>query len=239
MPPLVARALKLATVVSKWLMLWPIPIAAFKRRPLAITLTTASVLFALPRFCASTIEPPLAVRLTSPLPTLALAAVLITPTSMLCDASTRIAPLLLPNTLLADITTLPPLAATTSMLPRLLAPSVRASAPVVKVTSFPANTLIEPVLLTMSALTVMSPAALRVWIRMLPLPLALMATLSAAAVPSFSVIVPPDTNTMFPLLPATKSLWFPSVTTPVVAVALKSLTLTVTVSTVTALSSVR
>ena len=54
-------------------MLCPMPVPAFKRRPLAITLTTASVLSALPGFCASTMLPLVAVRLTMPLPSLAVA----------------------------------------------------------------------------------------------------------------------------------------------------------------------
>ncbi len=103
-------------------------------------------------------------------------------------------------------------------------------------TSVAAFKVMWPVPLRMSLLTTKLP--LLTSSKILPEPLALTDT-PAEFAPSFSVIVPPDTNTMFPLLPATKSLWFPSVTTPVVAVALKSLTLTVTVSTVTALSSVR
>ena len=93
----------------------------------------------------------------------------------------------------------------------------------------------------------MSVPAPMAWIRMLPVPLALTAMplvlsspgVPATSVPSFKVTVPPATNTMLPLLPATRSLCAASLTALVVAVALKSVTLTVTVSTTTALSSLR
>ena len=208
-PPLVARALSVATVVSRWFTVWPTPVPAFRRRPLATTLTVLSWVV-LPRLCASTIEPLVAVRLTMPLPSpgVALTAVVITPTWMSAAASRRIAPLVLPNTLLAAITMLPPLAATTSIVPALFVPWLRMSAPVVNVTSLPDTMLIEPVpVLTllvvpvpMSALAVMSPVVLSVWIRIWPDPSALTAVLSAVAVPSFSTMSPVVLrSTMLPL----------------------------------------
>ena len=79
-----------------------------------------------------------------------------------------------------------------------------------------------------------------------PLPWALMALPSVlsstgltASTPSLSVTLPPATKTMLPLLPVTRSLWSASVTVPVVAVLLNSVTLTVTVFTLSASSSVR
>ena len=81
------------------------------------------------------------------------------------------------------------------------------SAPDAKLTLCPASTLMLPVLLTMSALTVMSPAAFRVWISTLPLPLALTAV-PAVPAPSLRVIEPvADTSTMLPSSLVIKSDW--------------------------------
>jgi len=144
------------------------PSPADKRKPDALTLTVASVLFALPRFCASTMLPPVAVKLTMLLPSFGveLAAVVIIPTSIAPAAKRRIAPFVLAKRLFSAIFTLPLLTfellamlpATTSIVPLLPTPCVRISAVVAKITDLPASTLTLPVLLTMSAFTVMSPS---------------------------------------------------------------------------------
>ena len=79
---------------------------------------------------------------------------------------------------------------------------------------------------------------------MLPVPLALRAVSvwpapGLLAVPSFSVTLPPATRTMLPLLPVTRSDCPASLTTLVVAVLLNSVTLTATVSTLSASVSLR
>ena len=87
MPPDVARALSVATVVSRWSMVSPTPTEALSLKPDAVMLSRLS-LAPTTRASASTMLPPCAVRLTLP-------PVLMSPTVMLVAASTRIAPLTL------------------------------------------------------------------------------------------------------------------------------------------------
>ena len=92
-----------------------------------------------------------------------------------------------------------------------------------------------PVPLTMSLLMVRSP--LFTSIRILPSPFALTAlpdtpAVPVLAVPSLSVTLPPATSTMLPFVPATRSDWLASIMVTVPAVALNSVTVTLTVSTV-------
>ena len=120
--------------------------------------------------------------------------------------------------------------------------AVLTSAPAAKLMPVCALSVMWPVLLKMSVLTIKSPVFTS--IRTEPDPFALNAVPAIPArpplaEPSFSVTLPPATRTMLPLLPVTRSLWLASVTVPVLAVLLNSVTLTVTVSTLSALSSVR
>ena len=119
---------------------------------------------------------------------------------------------------------------------------VLTSAPAAKLMPLCALRVMWPVLLKMSVLTIKLPAFTSTSTE--PVPCALTAVPArpapaALAVPSFSVTVPPATSTIWPLLPVTKSDCAASLTVLVVAVLLNSVTLTVTVSTLSALSSVR
>ena len=195
MLPLPARALKVSTVVSRWFTLCAMPVPAFMRKALAVMSWSVS-LAELTNASASKMEPAVAVMLTLP------SASTMLPTVTLCAANRRavaVAPVL-KNTLVA-LCVIEPVPATTSMLPSVaVVLVVRMSAVPVNTMLWPASTLTLPLPLTMSALAVMSPVALSVWIRMLPEPLALTAVSSAGAVPLFRVIEPAVVrSTMLPL----------------------------------------
>ena len=194
MLPLPARALKVTTVVSRWFTLPAMPVPAFMRKALAVMSWSASLVEL--SGSASKMAPAVAVMLTWP----RLSSM--SPTVTLVAANRRavaVAPVL-KNTLVALCVMLP-VPASTSMLP--LVPAVlvvRMSAPSLNTMLWPASTLTLPLPLTMSALAVMSPVALSVWIRMLPLPKALTAVSSSGDVPSFKMIEPAVVrSTMLPL----------------------------------------
>ena len=157
------------------------------------------------------------------------------PTVTVCAASRRavaVAPVLR-NTLVA-LCVMEPVPAITSIEP-LLADVllVRMSAVPVKLTLPAPSTLMLPLPLMMSALAVMSVPAPRAWIRMLPVPKALMAVSSFGAVPLFKVIEPAVVrSTMFPLLLVTRSDWLLACAANAAAL-LTRCTVTVTVSTLT------
>ena len=128
---------------------------------------------------------------------------------------------MLSNTLVA-LWVMLPLPACTSMLPlvaELLL--VRMSAVPLKLTLCAASTLTLPLPLAMSALAVMSVPLPSAWIKMLPLPLALMAVSSEGDVPLFNVMEPAVVrNTIVPLPPVVRmSLCTASVLEPLAVVA--------------------
>ena len=191
MLPLPARALNVPTVVSRWSTLSPIAVPATRRRALAVTSWSASLVVV--TTSASRMLPPVAVMLTLP------SASSTSPTVTLVAAFKRAwaAAPVLRNTLV-KCCVMAPAAASTSMLP-LPAPVlvVLMSADRLKVTLAVASTLTLPLPLLTSALAVMLLPAppVSVCSKTLPLP--------SAATAEFSVMSPPrDTRTMCPLVVA-------------------------------------
>ena len=192
--PLVALALSVPTVVSRWFTLAPMPVPATRRKALAVTSWSASLvsLFAPTSASASTMLPAVAVMLT--LPSVSSRSPTVTSVAAI-NLAVASAPVLR-NTLVA-LCVIDPVPANTSMLPLLAAVLVvRMSAVPVKPTLSSAITLTFPLPLTMSALAVTSLPAPCAWISTLPLPWALTAVSSVGfvavpgAVPLSSVIEP-------------------------------------------------
>ena len=224
MPPLAARALRVPTVVSRWFTLWATAVPALSLKPAArmswspsLVVVTAS---------ASKMLPAVAVMLTVPV------AKVMSPTVTLVAASSRAVALapVLSSTLLA-LCVIEPVPASRSMLPlpaTVLAVRTSASAAKLKVRA--ARTLTLPLVLEISALTVMSVPAPRVCKSTLPVPWLLTATPSV--LPSLSVKLPAVVRSTMALLPALvrKSNWL-LISVPLAPVLLRRLTVTVRLST--------
>ena len=208
-PPFVALALRVVTVVSIGLSVpmpsFPTPVPAHTRRPFdAIsTLLPPSL---------SRMEPVVAVMLT-------FAPVEIRPPTLTSfPASIRISPPVL-VVLLVVLRSMLPVPASMLIVPSAPEPPVWMSAPAVKVTSCAPRSVMLPVPLWTSAFDVILVPPPIACTRMLPVPFALIAVLSANAVPSFSMMSPAVVRTtMLPLPPVvTTSLCVASVATVTLA----------------------
>ena len=213
MPPEVARAESVATVVSMWFVAVPTPTPAQSRSPEDWSVTW-------PSEATLVIEPAVAVREM-------FTGVEISPPRMIFVAE-------------AKRTSLPAVMLEVAMA--VIRFASRSTEPPVAMFAFcamvaVARSVMCPVPVLMSALAVIEPVVLR---RMLPEPLAEMAVESAGAVPLFSVRSPP-VLTMIDPLPAVvrRSDWVTSVTATTVASAWTCWIVAVVSSTTRALVSSR